>query len=97
MSPTRFYPNTKKREQEAIVGLDIVEAFMQHLLAEQNRLLNELKAYNSGKMRLGTRALGQTWRDITDQHLATVRGELASLERTIQSVIAQQDMERTST
>jgi hypothetical protein len=73
---------------------DIVETFLEHLRAEQDRFLSELKAYNSGKMRIGTRPPGGTWRDITDHHVASIRGDIASLERTIQSVIAQQEMER---
>jgi hypothetical protein len=75
---------------------DIVEAFLGHLRAAQGKFLTELKAYNSGKMRIGTRTVGGIWRDITEQHVASIRGEIASLERTIQSVIAQQEMERSN-
>jgi hypothetical protein len=43
-------------------------------------------------MRVGTRPYGGEWRDITAETISTIKGEIASLERTIQGVVAEQDL-----
>jgi hypothetical protein len=67
-------------------------AFLKSLRAEQDELRTELERYEAGGMRVGTRPYGGEWRDTTDETIASIKGEIASLQRTIDNVIAEQGL-----
>jgi hypothetical protein len=66
--------------------------FIKGLRAEQDRLRTELEPYETGGMRVGTRPYGGVWGDTTDATIAQIKGEIASLQRTIDKVIAEQGL-----
>jgi hypothetical protein len=66
--------------------------FIKRLRAEQDKLRTELEPYESGGMRVGTRPYGGEWRDTTDETIRTMKGEIASLQKTIDSVIVDQGL-----
>jgi hypothetical protein len=67
-------------------------AFLKRLRADQGRLCAELEPYEAGSMRVGTRPYGGEWRDTTDETIASIKREIASLQRTIDNVIAEQGL-----
>ncbi len=66
--------------------------FVKALRAEQDRLRAELGPYEDGTMRVGRRSPGGIWEDFTEERIATINGEVASLQRTIDRVIAEQGL-----
>jgi hypothetical protein len=66
--------------------------FIKGLRAEKDRLRAELEPYETGKMRVGTRPRGGVWGDTTDATIAQIKGEIASLRRTIDRVITEQKL-----
>jgi hypothetical protein len=66
--------------------------FIKGLRAEQDRLRAELEPYEIGGMRVGTRPSGGVWGDTTDATIAQIKGEITSLQRTIDKVIAEQGL-----
>jgi hypothetical protein len=67
-------------------------AFIKSLRADQDRLRAELEPYESGRSQVRTRPYGGEWRDITAETIATMKGEIASLQRTIDNVITEQGL-----
>jgi len=74
------------------VDTDTWYAFIKNLRARQDELRAELEPYESGTMQVGTRPYGGEWRDTTAETINTIKGEIASIERTIQNVIAEQGL-----
>lgn len=66
--------------------------FIKGLRAEQDRLRAELEPYETGGRRERTRPYGGEWGDTTDATIAQIKGEIASLQRTIDNVIAEQGL-----
>jgi hypothetical protein len=66
--------------------------FITGLRAEQDGLRAELEPYETGKMRVQTRPLGGVWGDTTDATIVQIKDEIASLQRTIGRVIAEQKL-----
>ncbi len=66
--------------------------FIKGLRAEQERLRAELRPYEDGTMRVGRRPPGGIWEDFTEERIATINGEIGSLQRTIDRVIAEQGL-----
>jgi hypothetical protein len=66
--------------------------FIKNLRAKQDGLRAELEPYESGTMHVGTRPYGGEWRDTTEETIASIKGEIASLERVIRSVITEQGL-----
>lgn len=62
--------------------------FIQHLRVEQDELRRYLAPFEAGSMHVG-----QARADTTDQEMATVRREIASLQVTIDRVIAEQGLD----
>jgi hypothetical protein len=67
-------------------------AFIKSLRAEQDELRAELEPYEMGGMRVGEKPPGGAWRDTTAERIAQIKGEIASLQRTIDNVIAEQGL-----
>jgi hypothetical protein len=66
--------------------------FIKALRTDQDRLRAELEPYLSGGMRVGTRPYGGEWGDTTDATIASIRAEIASLQRTIDNVIKERGL-----
>lgn len=66
--------------------------FVNHMRQEQTRLRAELKPFETQTMYLGTRPRGGVWRDITAKTITSIKGEIATLQRTIDGVIAEQGL-----
>ena len=67
-------------------------AFIKRLWAEQEKLRTELEPYLTKSMRVGIGPPGGPMQDCTDERIATIKGEIASLQRTIDNVIAEQGL-----
>lgn len=67
--------------------------FVKSLRADQDRLRAELEPYETGKMRVRTRPPGGVWGDTTEATITQIKGEIASLQRTIDRVTAEQNLQ----
>lgn len=67
-------------------------AFIKSLRADQDQLRAELEPYKSGKMRVGKAPLGVPMQDCTQERIAEIEEEIASIQRTIDAVIAEQGL-----
>jgi len=66
--------------------------FIKGLRAEQDKLHAELDPYLTEGVRV-RRVLGNgSMQDFTDERIAAIKGEIASLQRTIDNVIAEQGL-----
>jgi predicted transcriptional regulator len=68
------------------------DAFVKELRSRQQKLREELRPYEDGTMRVWRGPRGATPTDITDERISTIKGEIASLQRTIDQVIAEQGL-----
>jgi hypothetical protein len=67
-------------------------AFVRELRTRQGELREELRPYEAGAMRVGRGPTGGTMRDITDERIATIKREIASLQRVIDQVASEQGL-----
>jgi hypothetical protein len=66
--------------------------FIKALRAEQDKLRAELEPYENGTLLIGKGRPGSPLGDCTDETIATIKGEIASLQRTIDRVISEQGL-----
>jgi hypothetical protein len=88
--PRSYMPNGQQGTERGIADRETWYAFIKALRAEQDELHEDLDRYETGGMRVGTRPYGGEWRDITNATTASIKKEIASLQRTIDHVIAEQ-------
>jgi hypothetical protein len=74
------------------MDIGIWYAFIKNLRTRQDKLRAEREPYVSGTMRIGKGPAGGPMHDCTDETIATINGEIASLQRTIDYVIAEQGL-----
>jgi hypothetical protein len=89
-------PGGEKRPGDAIGNAVEVmkpgsfDSCVRGLRADQQRLREELRGYEAGTMHVGVRPFGGNWTDITERRIAAIKGEIDSLESTIEFVTTQQ-------
>jgi hypothetical protein len=66
--------------------------FVQALRARQDELRAEALPFEEGKIFIGQPLPAGQHVDMTMAHIGAIKGEIASLEKTIQKVIAEQDL-----
>jgi hypothetical protein len=81
---------TGKQWSERMASRESCVTFIRELRDRQNNLREELRPYEKGTMRIARGPAGGPMQDITDQRIMTIRGEIASLQRVIDHVIAEQ-------
>lgn len=59
------------------------EAFFGHLPGMIANLKNELAPYETGTMQVAKRPYGGEWVDITQERIAQIKREIASIENTL--------------
>ena len=69
------------------------KAFVRELRGRQDALREEAQPYEAGIMRICRGMAGGPLRDITGERIATIKDEIASLERAIRFVIAEQALD----
>jgi hypothetical protein len=67
--------------------------FIKNLRKEQDALRAELEPYESGTMRIARGPMGGPMQDFTAERISAIKGEIASLQRTIDHVIAEQGLQ----
>ena len=66
--------------------------FVQALRTRQDELRAEALPFEEGKIFIGQPLPGWQQADMTKAHIAAIKGEVESLEKTIQKVIAEQSL-----
>jgi hypothetical protein len=66
--------------------------FVQALRARQDELRAEARPFEEGKLFVGLPLPNWQRADMTKAHIAAIKGEIASLEKTIQRVVAEQGL-----
>ncbi len=74
------------------MDIEIWYAFIKNLRARQDKLRAELDPYESRGWRVGKGPAGGPMQDCTDETIATIKGEIASIQRTINHVVAEQGL-----
>jgi hypothetical protein len=64
------------------------ESFIDGLRSDQEKLRKELRPYEAGTMRVGRGPPNGPMEDFTDERIATIKGEIERIERTLRWVEA---------
>lgn len=64
------------------------QLFIDGLRSDQARLLDELRPYEAGTMRVGRGPPNGPMEDFTDERITMIKGEIESIEKTVRRVEA---------
>ncbi len=62
------------------------QSFIDGLRLDQAKLRDELRPYEAGTMRVGRGPPNGPMEDFTDERIATIKGEIESIEKTVRRV-----------